>query len=66
MNALKFLDPLIECFEKLPGVGQKTATRYAFQIVENIWDSVKGKMCCIIISIIQKLCRLLRTSHYGC
>lgn len=38
MNALKFLDPLIECFEKLPGVGQKTATRYAFQIVEKLTD----------------------------
>lgn len=38
MNALKFLDPLIECFEKLPGVGQKTATRYAFQVVEKLTD----------------------------
>ncbi len=36
MNELKFLEPLIVCFEKLPGVGQKTATRYAFQIVEKL------------------------------
>ena len=36
MNELKFLEPLIASFEKLPGVGQKTATRYAFQIVEKL------------------------------
>ncbi len=36
MKELKFLEPLIDCFEKLPGVGQKTATRYAFQVVEKL------------------------------
>lgn len=38
MNELKFLEPLITSFEMLPGVGQKTATRYAFQIVEKLTD----------------------------
>ena len=38
MNELKFLEPLIISFEKLPGVGQKTATRYAFQVVEKLTE----------------------------
>ena len=38
MNEIKFLEPLIRSFEKLPGVGQKTATRYAFQVVEKLTE----------------------------
>lgn len=34
MPEVKFLKDLISCFEKLPGVGKKTATRYAYYIVE--------------------------------
>lgn len=32
----KKFEALIECFRKLPGVGLKTAERYAFQVIE--WD----------------------------
>ena len=35
MKQLKFLDDLVQCFEKLPGVGHKTALRYAYYVVEN-------------------------------
>ena len=34
MKQLNFLNDLVECFEKLPGVGHKTALRYAYYIVE--------------------------------
>ncbi len=34
MKELNFLDDLIRCFEKLPGVGKKTATRYAYYVIE--------------------------------
>ena len=43
MNEIKFLDPLIRSFEKLPGVGQKTATRYAFQVVEKLSEEELAK-----------------------
>ena len=36
MNELKFLDSLAKSFEKLPNVGKKTASRYAYYIVENL------------------------------
>lgn len=32
----KTFESLVECFRKLPGVGMKTAERYAFQLIE--WD----------------------------
>ena len=35
MSETKFLDNLASCFEKLPGVGKKTAQRYAYYIIEN-------------------------------
>ena len=34
MNELKFLNRLVASLEKFPGVGKKTATRFAFHIVE--------------------------------
>ena len=36
MNEIKFLDNLIKQFEKLPGVGKKTAGRYAYYVVEKL------------------------------
>lgn len=38
MNEPVFLESLISYFEKLPGVGKKTATRYAYHIVEKLTD----------------------------
>ncbi len=38
MDELRFLEPLISVFEKLPGVGRKSATRYAFYLVEKFSD----------------------------
>ena len=35
---IKFLDEVVSFFEKLPGVGKKTATRYAFYIAEKFDD----------------------------
>lgn len=34
MKELSFLNDLISVFEKLPGVGKKTATRYAYYIID--------------------------------
>ena len=36
MNELKFLELLAHCFEKLPGVGKKTANRYAYSVIETM------------------------------
>lgn len=38
MNEPVFLESLISYFEKLPGVGKKTATRYAYYVVEKLND----------------------------
>lgn len=36
MNDLKFLENLSSCFEKLPSVGKKTASRYAISVIESM------------------------------
>ena len=36
MDEFKFINDLASFFEKLPGVGKKTAARYAFSVVENL------------------------------
>ena len=36
MSNLKFLDSLTTEFEKLPGVGKKTAQRYAYYVIEKM------------------------------
>lgn len=36
MDKLEFLDDLTANFEKLPGVGKKTASRYAYSIIEKM------------------------------
>lgn len=38
MADLKFLNELALCFETLPGVGKKTAQRYAYSVVEKSTD----------------------------
>lgn len=38
MPEFKFLENLSSNFEKLPGVGKKTASRYAFSIIEKMSD----------------------------
>lgn len=40
MKGIKFLDELVSFFEKLPGVGKKTATRYAFYVAEKFDDEM--------------------------
>lgn len=34
MSDIKYIDDLATCFEMLPGVGKKTAQRYAYSIIE--------------------------------
>ena len=49
MKQLKFLNDLVQCFEKLPGVGHKTALRYAYYVVEKYnLDDIK-KVCNVMI-----------------
>lgn len=38
MNEPVFLESLINYFEKLPGVGKKTAARYAYYVIEKLND----------------------------
>lgn len=38
MKEVKFLESLIEFFQKFPGVGKKTATRYAYYVAEKFTD----------------------------
>ena len=38
MSDFKFLDNLTSAFALLPGVGEKTATRYAYSVVEKMSD----------------------------
>lgn len=43
MKDFSFLDELVKHFEKLPGVGKKTALRYAYYVVEKMsLESVEG------------------------
>ena len=51
MDEIKFLEPLSELFKKLPGVGSKTATRYAYYAVEHF-----------SLEDIEKVCEMLKTT----
>ena len=67
MNEIKFLDPLIRSFEKLPGVGQKTATRYAFQVVEKLSEEDVEEFAKILLETKQNIkhcsiCNILTTT----
>ena len=54
MSETKFLDNLASCFEKLPGVGKKTAQRYAYYIIEKMsLDDVKELLIKYYINIIK-------------
>ncbi len=66
MNELKFLEPLITSFEKLPGVGQKTATRYAFQVVEKLTEEDVEEFSRVLLEIKKSIkhcekCNILTT-----
>ena len=55
MKQVKFLDELVSCFEKLPGVGQKTALRYAYYVVEKYNIEDIEKVCNILIETFSKV-----------
>lgn len=40
MNEPVFLEALVSYFEKLPGVGKKTATRYAYYVIEKMSEEL--------------------------
>ncbi len=66
MNELKFLEPLITSFEMLPGVGQKTATRYAFQVVEKLTDEEVEEFAKVLVEVKKNIkhcerCNILTT-----
>lgn len=50
MKELGFLNDLISVFEKLPGVGKKTATRYAYYIIEKYDIDDINKVCETLIN----------------
>lgn len=55
MNDLKFLEDLTEVFKKLPGVGSKTATRYAYYVVEKYSKEDIDKICDVLKNTIDKV-----------
>lgn len=50
MKELGFLNDLISVFEKLPGVGKKTATRYAYYIIEKYNIDDINRVCETLIN----------------
>lgn len=67
MNDLKFLEDLTEVFKKLPGVGSKTATRYAYYVVEKYSKEDIDKICDVLKNTIDKvhkcpICGMLTTN----
>lgn len=55
MKQLNFLDELVSCFEKLPGVGHKTALRYAYYVVEKYNLDDIQKVCSVLIDTFSKI-----------
>lgn len=55
MNELKFLDELTDLFKKLPGVGAKTALRYAYFVVEKYNKEDIEKACDVLKNTIDKV-----------
>lgn len=67
MDQLKFLDALAKCFEKLPNVGKKTASRYAYYIVESLSDQEVQDFSKVLVDTKEKVhhcskCGMLTTS----
>ena len=54
MNEINFLNDLISVFEMLPGVGKKTATRYAYYLIENYNLDDINKVCDILTNSFKK------------
>lgn len=55
MNELKFLDLLVNSFEHLPGVGKKTAMRYAYYVVEKMSEEEVNEFASQLITTKQKI-----------
>lgn len=55
MKELNFLNDLVDCFEKLPGVGRKTATRYAYYVIENYSLEEVKNTCSIIVDTVKNI-----------
>lgn len=55
MKQIKFLDELVSCFEKLPGVGQKTALRYAYYVIEKYNLEDVEQVCKVLIDTFSKV-----------
>lgn len=56
MSNIDFLDKLIAQFEKLPGVGRKTATRYAYYVVEKLSNDEIKEFAETIVSTKENIC----------
>ena len=67
MEELKFLERLSEVFKKLPGVGSKTAMRYAYYVVEKYTKEDIERICNVLTETIDKvhkcpICGMLTTN----
>lgn len=49
MNEPVFLEALVSYFEKLPGVGKKTATRYAYYVIEKMSEELVNDFSKVLV-----------------
>lgn len=55
MDDFKFLENLSACFEKLPSVGKKTASRYAFSVIEKMSEEEVERFSRVLIETKKKI-----------
>lgn len=55
MDDFKFLENLASCFEKLPSVGKKTASRYAFSVIEKMSEEEVERFARVLVETKKKI-----------
>lgn len=64
MDEFKFLENLSSYFEKLPSVGKKTASRYAFAVIEQMSDEEVERFAKVLVDTKNKVKKCLICGMY--
>lgn len=64
MNEPQFIADLVQVFEKLPGVGYKTALRYAYYVIENYDLNDINNVCNILKTTFQNIKKCEKCGMY--
>lgn len=64
MDEFKFLENLSSYFEKLPSVGKKTASRYAFSVIEQMTDEEVERFAKVLVDTKSKVKKCLVCGMY--